>query len=67
MSGGRDSHRLGFTRPRLGRVGLTLALALTVGMALADQPQVEGQAAGASYAGVLPEGALWRAREAASG
>jgi len=62
MSGGRHFHGFGFAKSRLGRVGWTLAIALSVRMAVADQTAVEGNAAGASYAGVLPEGALWRAR-----
>jgi len=46
----------------LRRIGLMLAATLTVGLAAADQSQIEDSAAGASYSGVLADGALWRAR-----
>ena len=46
---------------RLGRMGLILAAALAVCMAAADQTQIQGSPMGASYTGVLPDGALWRA------
>lgn len=45
---------------RLKRVALILAAAWAVGSAGADQPQTENPAAGASYSGVLADGARWR-------
>ena len=47
---------------QIGWMGLILGAALAVCMAAADQTRIQGSPKGASYTGVLPDGALWQAR-----